>query len=157
VDEFFAAPWQAQVSLAVLFAALAISTVTDLRSRLILNAVTLPALAVVAVCFFWLGRWTLLGESALGALICAGPLALAMWRGWMGAGDVKLIAVSGAVAGAAASWTFALTVLLYVSVAGGVQAAIWLAAAKIGGREKPKYVPYGVSIAAGTIAAFVLA
>ena len=73
----------------------------------------------------------------------------------MGAGDVKLMALSGAVAGAAAGWPFALTVLLWVAVAGGVQSALWLAAARLRGAQGPRHVPYGVSIAAGTLAAFL--
>ncbi|HUJ28864.1 MAG TPA: prepilin peptidase [Myxococcales bacterium] len=154
--ELAQAPLQAKVALVTLFVALAISVVTDLRRRLILNLVTLPALAIVGACFLWLGGFSLLLQSAIGALVCAGPLALAMWRGWMGAGDVKLIAVSGAVAGAAAGWPFALLVLLYVAIAGGIQGILWIAGARLRGLEKPKYVPYGLSIAAGTLAAFLL-
>ena len=153
--DLFAAPLQAKIALVTLFLALAISVVTDLRRRLILNAVTMPALAVIAVCIVWLGGFTLLAEAALGVLVCAGPLALAMLKNAMGAGDVKLMALSGAVAGAAAGWPFALTILLYVSVAGGVQAVAWIVAAKVRGQDRPKYVPYGLSIAVGTIAAFL--
>jgi len=156
VDEFLASPWQAKIALAVLIAALAVSVVTDLRRRLILNAVTLPALAIVVVCVLWLGGLTLLGDAALGALVCGGPLLLAMLRGWMGAGDVKLMALCGAVSGAAGGWPFSRAVLLYVAVAGGVQAVLWILAAKVLGRERPRYVPYGVAIAAGTAAAFWL-
>ena len=156
MTELTAAPFQAQIALLTLLLALLISVVTDLRKRLILNAVTFPALAIVAVCFLWLGGFSLLLQALIGALVCAVPLLLAMLRGWMGAGDVKLMALAGAVAGAAGSWMFALMLLLYVSVAGGIQGVLWLAAAKARGLEKPKYVPYGLSIAAGTIAAFVL-
>lgn len=155
MDEFLAAPVQAKIAVAVLFGALAVSVVTDLRRRLIMDAVTLPALVVTGICVLWLGGLPLLGESALGALVCAGPLALATVRGWMGAGDVKLMALCGAVAGAAAGWPFSLTVLLYVTVAGGVQAALWMVVAKVRGMERPKYVPYGVAIAAGTAVAFL--
>ena len=154
MDDLIAAPWQAKIALLALAAALLVSVVTDLRSRLILNAVTLPALGIVAVCVFWLGGLPLTFEAALGLLVCAGPFALMMLRDWMGAGDVKLMAVCGAVAGAAAGWPFALTVLLYVAVAGGVQSALWMLAAKLRGQERPKYVPYGVAIAAGTCVAF---
>jgi prepilin peptidase CpaA len=156
VEELLTAPLQAKIALVTLFLALAISLVTDLRRRLILNAVTMPALAIVAVCFFWLGGFPLLADSALGLLVCAGPLALAtmvnskLW-GW---GDIKLIAVSGAVAGAAAGWGFAFTVLVYVSIVGGAQVLLWMLTAKLRGQDLPKYVPYGVSIAVGTAAAF---
>jgi prepilin peptidase CpaA len=155
MEDLLAAPWQAKIALAALFLALAISVVTDLRSRLILNVVTVPALVVIAVCIFWLGGLALLTEASIGVLICAGPFALMMLRGWMGAGDVKLIALSGAVSGAAAGWPFSLTILLYVAVAGGIQSAIWMLAAKVRGQERPKYVPYGISIAAGTLVAFL--
>ena len=148
MEEFSAAPLQAKIALITLFLALVISVVTDLKKHLILNVVTYPALAIVAICFFWLGGIALLAESGLGILVCAGPFALMMLRDWMGAGDVKLMAVVGAVSGAAAGWPFSLTILVYVAVVGGIQAAIWM----IAGR---KYVPYGVSIAVGTAAAFV--
>jgi prepilin peptidase CpaA len=154
MDDLLTAPLQAKIALAALFAALAISVFTDLRRRLILNVVTYPALIVVAGCFLWLGGLPLLLEAGLGALVCAGPFALMMLRGWMGAGDVKLMAVAGAVSGAAAGWPFSLAMLLYVAIAGGVQAAVWMLAAKLRGHDRPKYVPYGVAIAAGTVAAF---
>lgn len=155
MEDLLAAPLQAKFALGTLAVALAVSVVTDLRSRLILNLVTLPALATVAVCIFWLGGWSLLAEAAIGGLVCAGPFALMLWRGWMGAGDVKLMAVCGAVSGAAAGWPFSLAVLLSVAVAGGLQSGAWMIAAKLRGRERPKYVPYGISIAAGTLAAFL--
>ena len=155
MEDLLAAPLPAKIALVTLGLALAISVVTDLRRRLILNVVTFPALAIVAGCVLWLGGLSLLRASALGALVCAGPLALAMIKDAMGAGDVKLMALSGAVSGAAAGWPFSLTVLLYVSVAGGVQALFWILAARLRGQDRPKYVPYGVSIAAGTVAAFL--
>lgn len=155
MEDFLAAPWQARIALVTLAAALAVSVVTDLRRRLILNAVTYPALLVVAGCFLSLGGLQLLLASALGALVCAGPFALMMLRGWMGAGDVKLMAVAGAVSGAAAGWPFSLAVLLSVAVAGGAQAVLWMIAARIRGQERPRYVPYGVAIAAGTGWAFL--
>jgi prepilin peptidase CpaA len=153
--EFADAPVQAKIALAALALALAISAVTDLRERRIPNAVTYPALLVAATCALSLGGLPLLLESTLGALVCAIPLALAMWRGWMGAGDVKLMAVSGLVSGTAGGWTFSLLVLLDVAIAGGVQALLWLLAAKARHRDRPKSVPYGVAIALGTAWAFL--
>ena len=143
-------PWQVLLANFALLVALAISVVTDLRSRTILNAVTLPALAVVLVCFTWLGGPNQLVDSLIGIAVCAGPLLIASLRGAVGAGDVKLMAVAGAAAG----WPGAIAVLIYVSVAGGVQAIAWLVTAKARGLERPRYVPYGVAIAAGTTAAF---
>jgi Flp pilus assembly protein protease CpaA len=48
-------------------------------------------------------------------------------------------------------WRFSLANLLAVAVAGGVQALIWLAAARLRGAKAPKTVPYAVAIAAGTL------
>src|SRR5207248_2276500 len=82
-------------------------------------------------------------------------LFVAMLKGWMGAGDVKLMALCGAVAGAWAGWGFSLVVLAYVSVAGGIEALVFIVAARLRGLDRPKYVPYGLAIAAGAAAAFV--
>ncbi len=144
-------PWQLHVSLVALFLALAISVVTDLRSRLIYNVVTLPALAIVLVAFTWLGGAEALVDCLIGLAVCAIPLLLASLRGAVGMGDVKLMALAGAAAGGLLP---AFAVLVYVSLAGGAQALLWLAAAKLRGQDRPKYVPYGVAIAAGTVAAF---
>jgi len=155
LEQWTAAPLPARIALAALAVALSVSVATDLKSRRILNAVTYPALVVVAGCAIWLGGFPLLLQSALGALACATPLLFAMWRGWMGAGDMKLMAVAGLVAGAAAGWPLAVTVLLQVAIAGGLQALLWAAVARVRGRERPKTIPYALAIAAGTIPAFV--
>jgi prepilin peptidase CpaA len=153
--ELMAAPPQAQIALGILAVALAISVVTDLRERRILNAVTYPALLGVAACVLWLGGIVLFVEALLGALVCAAPLLVARWRGWMGAGDVKLMALAGLVSGAAAGWPYSLNVLLSVAIAGGAQALLWMAVARVRRRELPRHVPYGVAIAAGTAWAFL--
>lgn len=144
-------PWQLQAALGALFLALAVSVVTDLRSRLIYDVVTLPALAVVLAAFTWLGGKDALLDCLIGLAVCAAPLLLASLRGLVGGGDVKLMALAGAAAGGLLP---ALAVLFYVSIAGGIQALLWLIAARLRGQDRPKYVPYGVSIAAGTVAAF---
>jgi Flp pilus assembly protein protease CpaA len=84
-------------------------------------------------------------------LACAGPLLPAAFCGWVGAGDVKLMAVAGLVTGAMGGWQLSLSILLWVALAGGVQSALWLLAAKLRGRVLPRTVPYGLAIAAGTL------
>ncbi|MCA1828112.1 MAG: prepilin peptidase [Myxococcales bacterium] len=155
--DLLAAPLPAKIALITLFLALAISVVTDLRRHLILNAVTVPALVMVLSCMCWLGGLPLLTYSAGGVLASAGIPALAALVNsrLMGWGDVKLLAVCGAVAGGAAGWGFALMLFVYVSIAGGLEAALWLLAARLRGRERPKYVPYGLAIAAGAGYAFL--
>src|SRR5207247_1266153 len=132
---------------------LAISIVTDLRSRLILNVVTYPALVLILISIFWVGGWPQLVNSLIGIAIAAGPIFLSCLitiRGQqaMSLGDVKLMAVAGAASG----WPPAVGVIMYVSIAGGLQALLWIVVAKVRGQPKPDYVPYGVAIAAGTVA-----
>ena len=155
MEQWAGAPVQTKIALAALGVSLAVSVVTDLRSRRVLNAVTYPALLLSAACVLWLGGVALPLECALGALICAGPLGLAMWRGWMGAGDVKLMSLAGLVAAATGGWEMSLTVLVDVAVAGGLQALLWIGAARIRGRPPPRTIPYALAIAAGVTWAFL--
>ena len=152
VRELLQLPWTIRAGLLTLAVALSISVVTDLRSRLIPNAVTIPALALVIGFFGVSGGWPLVQNCLLGMAVCGVPLLLAVLPGWVGMGDVKLIAVCGAAAGFPA----AVTVLLLVTVAGGIQAALQLVVARIRGMARPTHVPYACSIAAGTVAAFFL-
>ena len=138
--------------LAALCVALAVSVATDLRCRLILDVVTLPVLALVLGIYARQGGTSALTDSILGLAVCAGPFFVAAFPRWMGWGDAKLMAVVGAALG----WPLAFMALLYVSIAGGAQALLWIVFAKLRGREKPKYVPYAVAIAAGTLGAFLL-
>lgn len=135
----------------VLWAALLASVVTDLRSRLILNAVTFPALALIFALLGVAGGWPLLRGALLGCAACALPFFLAALPGWIGMGDVKLLAVAGAAAG----WPGALAILLFVGAAGGVQAALQILWARMLRKAPPRRVPYACAIAAGTVAAFL--
>ena len=155
MDQWAGAPVQTKIALAALGVSLAVSVVTDLRSRRVLNAVTYPALLLSTACILWLGGVALLLECALGALICGGPLGLAMWRGWMGAGDVKLMALAGLVLAATGGWAMSWTVLVDVAVAGGLQALLWIGATRIRRRPPPRTIPYALAIAAGVTWAFL--
>jgi Flp pilus assembly protein protease CpaA len=141
------APCPAAITLAG--AALVIGVAADLRWRRIPNALTVPALAAVLAACAVAGGWRLAAAALAAALLCSAPLLLAALPGWVGMGDVKLIAVAGAAAG----WPRALSVLLLVSVAGGVQAAAQVCWARARGRRAPRAVPYACAIAAGTAAA----
>ncbi len=145
-------PWTVRAALAAVALALAISVASDLRERLILNWVTIPALALVIGLFGAAGGWPLVQNCLLGMAICAFPLLVAAIPGWVGMGDVKLMAVCGAAAGFPA----AVAVLVLVTLAGGLQAALQLGLARIRGTARPTHVPYACSIAAGTVAAFFL-
>jgi Flp pilus assembly protein protease CpaA len=145
-------PWTVRAALATVALALAISVASDLRERLIRNRVTLPALALVIALSGAAGGWPLVQSCLLGMVICALPLLVAAIPGWVGMGDVKLMAVCGAAAGFPA----AVAVLVLVTVAGGLQAALQLGVARIRGTARPTHLPYACSIAAGTLAAFLL-
>ena len=97
------------------------------------------------------GGWPLVKNSLIGMAVCAVPMVLAALPGWIGAGDAKLIAVCGAAAGFPA----AVTVLFFVTIAGGVQAILSLVVARMRGSAPPRHVPYACSIAAGTLVAFL--
>ena len=155
MDELLAAPLQGKIALCALAVALVASVTTDLRRRRIPNAVTYPALAVASASVIWLGGLPLLGRAAVGAAVCALPFLAGVLRGWMGAGDLKLMALCGLVSGAMAGWRFSLANLVAVAIAGGAQALLWLAAARLRGEPAPRSVPYGVAIAAGTVWTFV--
>jgi len=152
VNELLQAPWTIRAGLLALFLALAVSVVTDLRERRILNWVTIPALALVIALSAAAGGWPLLRNGLLGMAVCAFPLLVAALPGWVGMGDGKLIAVCGAAAG----YPAAVAVLVLVTVAGGLQAGMQLAVARIRGTGRPTHVPYACSIAAGTVAAFLV-
>jgi leader peptidase (prepilin peptidase)/N-methyltransferase len=143
-------PLLVKLALLTLLAALVVSTVTDLRRRVILNVVTLPALALILL-FYWLqGGLAFVMDSLTGLAVCFVPFFLASLPGWMGMGDAKLMAVVGAALG----WQPSLLALAGVFIAGGVQAIAWLLAARLLGKERPKHVPYALAIAVGTAGAF---
>ena len=72
----------------------------------------------------------------------------------LGAGDVKLLAAVGAGLGPSAL----VTVVLFTSLAGGVQVMLWLALQRFSrsGRTPGYRLCYGPAIAAGTLAAMAL-
>lgn len=99
---------------------LAICFVTDIRERKIYNKVLLP---VLLLSLFWntvMDGWSGLGSSLLG--LAAGFLLLLipyLMKG-MGAGDVKLLAVIGAIKGP----MFVLTTGVYMAVIGAALAIL---------------------------------
>jgi prepilin signal peptidase PulO-like enzyme (type II secretory pathway) len=169
--------WPAAASLAVLALCLAISVYTDLRARLILDKVTLPALAFELLLAGAIGGRPLLVEALGGMLLCWLPIFVASLipasvaarfsrrsaeefdpgAVMMGEGDAKLMAVVGATAGAGGGWTFALGALVWVSIAGGAQGVIAQIWSRLQGNDKPVFVPFCVAIAAGTVLAWTVA
>ncbi len=149
------------VATAVLLVATLAAAVTDIRSRRIPNALTATA-AVLAVAVH-LGEGAGPELAAIAAMLVAFVLgSLAYSAGWFGGGDVKLIAACCGLAGFPA----AIPLVLYILVAGGILA---LVAAAVSGRlvalvrstaaiatrgaaTEKTTLPYGIAIAAGSVA-----
>lgn len=155
----------------VLGVALLISVVTDVLSGRIWDVVTYPAISLaLGLRFFWEGLGDLgrgLGSGLIASAALAGFFALLAWRGRMGWGDVKLMAVVGAVFG----YPLALAALAFTSLAGALQALVtllwrgqvwdtladwgrrWAVRVKLlPGDTKSgplRHIPYGVAIAVG--------
>jgi prepilin peptidase CpaA len=158
----------------VLLIILAICVVTDLRERKIYNVVIFPALLLTFVIqgidLGLLGLKT----AGIGFLVGFGLLLIPYFLGGMGAGDVKLLALIGALKGA--SFVFytaiymgilgalmALGIILFRS--GAMKAVVYgIQSARSGmkipikeGVFKSSYTyPYGVAIAAGAVVAIML-
>jgi prepilin peptidase CpaA len=164
------------------FVAVAVSAVTDLKTRKIKNFVTYPAIllgfAVHLVGAGWDGgeglglKWSLIGFLVGGLPFLAMNTIDARS---FGMGDVKLMAAVGALLG----WPMILEIFFYVALLGGVVAVVVLVKkrrfrATVGGmlskrtdeeagdeaasepRSSPLYIPYGVAIAGGTVAVLAL-
>ncbi|MDG5790057.1 prepilin peptidase [Evansella sp. AB-P1] len=158
----------------LLFCVLIICTFTDLRSRKIYNKVIFPslvlALLINGVLLGWQGIWS----SLLGFSLGLGILLIPYLLGGMGAGDVKLLALIGAIHGV--SFVFATAV--YMALIGGVIGLCilifrkgflqriksffyTLVGLKLGMKpsvplNKRIAFPYGVAIAVGAFLAFFL-
>lgn len=100
----------------LLFAVLVICVITDLRCRKIYNFVVFPAL-IIAVCLngFLLGI-SGISNSLIGFIVGLGILIIPYLFGGIGAGDVKLLALIGAIHGT----SFVVTSAIYMALIGGI-------------------------------------
>jgi prepilin peptidase CpaA len=149
------------VATIVLLVATLVAAVTDVRTRRISNVLT-AATAVIAVAVH-LSEGIAPELAAIAVMTVAFVIgSFAYSAGWFGGGDVKLIAACCGLVGFPAAIPFALDVL----VAGGVLALVAAAAngrllalvrstaavAVRGAATEKTTLPYGVAIAAGSIA-----
>lgn len=135
----------AQIALwIVLSLALALSVATDVRRKLILDRVTVPALlAALLLRGLWMGPGDLgsgLVSGLAGAVCGAAVLAVLAALGRMGWGDVKLMAAAGAALG----FPLVVAALLFTSLWGAAQAAVAFA------WKRSRAIPYAVAIALGS-------
>ena len=148
--------WQPLLAVRLLLcAALIVLFVTDLRQRVLPDAITLPgigvglaAAAVVVEPAWW---EALLGAAAGGGLLLAVARTYALLRGeeGLGMGDVKMLAMIGAFLG----WQLAFVALLLATVAGS---AVGIGMLALGLADRSYPLPFGSFLAAGALAAMVV-
>ncbi|MFC2947312.1 A24 family peptidase [Virgibacillus sediminis] len=95
---------------------LLICVITDVRSRKIYNKVIYPSLMVTFIYHFATFGWDGLSHSFLGFLIGFGLLLIPYFMGGMGAGDVKLLGLIGAMKGGA----FVFQSFFYIAIIGAI-------------------------------------
>ena len=130
----------------VCFLALAWS---DLRRRVLRNRLVYPALVLaIAVSGAWPDRGVVEAlTGGLGALTVAIAIR-GLSGGGLGGGDVKMVALVGAVVG----YPGVLSAGFWAALAGGVTAAVLLVTRRAGRGDR---VPYGPFIALGAVAALL--
>jgi len=107
----------------VLVIVLIICAITDIKDHKIYNMVLVPALLFGFIYNIYISGWAGLIQFILGFMLGLGILILPFVLGGMGAGDVKLLAVIGAVKGP----LFILYCSLGMGLIGGVMALAILA------------------------------
>ncbi|MGO4272176.1 prepilin peptidase [Paenibacillus sp. TAF58] len=161
----------------MLLTVLIISVISDVKSRKIYNKVIFPGIAAAFSVHAAFGGWNGLGISAAGFFVGLGLLLIPYLLGGMGAGDVKLLALVGAMKGT----IFVLMTSMYMALLGGIMALLILAFRK-GALVKMRWIcictysyrygiilpiaadkktlsatyPYGVAIAGGAMVCFWL-
>lgn len=160
-----------------LISVLIICCITDIRTRKIYNNVIFPALISAFLLNLMINGLTGLKASFLGFIAGIAILFIPFVLGGFGAGDVKLLAVIGAIKGC----SFAALTALYMFIIGGAIALIiivfhketisffkslilWLAGLFKGCYYKPKFpttplikkFPYSTAIAGGALLSLIL-
>jgi prepilin peptidase CpaA len=95
-----------------------LGAITDIRSRRIPNVLTGPAILFGLMLHFSFDGWMGMLHSLLAGLACGLVFLLFFLAGGMGAGDVKLIAAVGCLAGLASSPS----IMVLTAIAGGIMA-----------------------------------
>jgi len=151
----------------VLFIALAISFITDIKKRRIFNIITFPAMLMGLFFHTITNGWDGFLFSLLGIVTGFGLLMIPYALNGMAAGDVKLLMAIGALKGSA----FTFSSFLYIAIIGGIIALIILIVKKdlvnslkrilfsaqfktlnsLSKDELHHAFPYGVAIVLGTL------
>ena len=138
--------------LAILVLALIAAAVEDAARLRISNVTVLVVLGTAIVAAIVEGPSLSLWQNALLFLVILALGTAAFAGGWLGGGDVKLFA-------AAALWAdlrIALWLVALVFLSGGLLAIAYLASRPLRRSSGGKRIPYGIAIAAGTLAVMAL-
>lgn len=160
----------------ILIFVLLICVITDIKSRKILNVITLPTIIIGLAYHLYSNGFDGFFFSGKGTLVGFALLLIPFMMGGIGAGDVKLLAGIGALKGA----LFVFYTFMYAAVIGGLIAlvimlrqkeligffkrlfySLFLIKANQGSLHLSKTeisptIPYGVPIAIGTICTYLL-
>ncbi|MFC4737270.1 prepilin peptidase [Bacillus daqingensis] len=145
------------MAILLLLSLTAVCVWTDLSDRKIYNNVLLPVLAAAFLLHGLQAGLSGFGYSFLGLFTGLGLLIIPYLLGGMGAGDVKLLGVIGALMGPA----FVFDAFLYTALTGGLIALVIVSIrgrlfrAGWNGDRWLKAFPYGVPIAIGTLLALM--
>lgn len=104
----------------ILILALSICFITDLKERKIYNKVIFPSLLITVALQFAYSGLGGIKLSLIGFIIGLSILLIPFLLGGMGAGDVKLLALIGAIKGS----TFVLNTAIYMALLGGAIAIL---------------------------------
>lgn len=134
----------AYVTLAGLAIALLVSIYTDIRYRLIFNAITIPIALAAPIYWYATGGFSLteIGIHLVTATITFIFFAIAFRFGAMGGGDVKLFAALALWF----SWIEVIRLILYASIIGALVTIIFLSIHKLKQADGRARIPYGVAI-----------
>jgi prepilin peptidase CpaA len=136
----------------------------DLWRRQISNVVTVSAFAVGIAMNAYLGGWSGVGQSLLGALIGFLVFFVFFVMGGMGGGDVKLMAAFGAIVGK----DQIVTAAVMTALVGAAMALVFLAYRKLhrtlskqvastadAAPDRKAFIPYAPAITLGVLLSFL--
>jgi len=139
--------------LLVAAACLVYGAVKDLKDYSVSNVLV----SILAGLFFLhallSGRWVALHENVAFAVLMFAVLLVCYWRGWMGGGDVKLLAVAFLWVGIRCALPFSLLLLLFAILHTVAIKVRWLEGRRVDGRLKIAFAP---SVNAALIGSFAL-
>lgn len=161
--------WASILPLLLILGVMVPAVVTDLKSLRIPNWLSLVGFVAGITLHGLLGGWGGMGMAALAGIVLLLVTFPLFAIGWLGAGDVKLLAATGAIAG---NIPLAFWILLLTMVSGGLvslaillkqlglRQAVYLPVllvtrGAIPLQDKAMYVPYSLAIATGSVVVLV--